>query len=545
MLTITKLKMWKDPGYTRQCVEVPPVGSWKLPGTPDYTSSEDLRPRRGSTLSAMELPLSYLAVHDMSYLYMEIEDGVTPTPNTMKIFGWITHIEEIASSAEAVRIEWTPDYWRTYADDATFGKGVITRCNNATYKRPYESQPRKMVYSKSVDPFYDANNVEVMFVMMVSETSGNDVTGFSFYYSGLDWVDPNDAHTRSPKLTEVYGGLIDEVTGVIPSSIIGCWILPSGIATFNSLFGPNYTVVTTTYGGDDVIVRKSTGAGDHPITSNVTVTGLSGYLSDDMNKCVLVNPYGDVESVLPWGYGFTSNAIDIVTNLSSEGITVYIIQHGLDFKSALSEGNFLSFSGLPVPVNTNAWSEYAYTYQRSYDKRIAEIQRNQQTVSGLTGIGQSAVGGAVAGAMSGSGPIGAIVGASLGLISPVVNYYASGYFNDELQKETDKLISNQTSNMIMAGGGPAWNELIGGWRIIQLTADTVSATEYSQFVSNEGYTTEIPVNDPSASFTAGGPLQIQNLVVTGAIPPEAKTYIKNILSNGVRIVENNPSGVVP
>ena len=141
MLTITKLKMWKDPGYTRQCVEVPPVGSWKLPAVPDYTSSEDLRPRRGSTLSAMELPLSYLAVHDMSYLYMEIEDGVTPTPNTMKIFGWIVSVEEIASANEAVRITWTPDYWRTYADDAVFGKGVITRCNNSTYKRPFQTQP--------------------------------------------------------------------------------------------------------------------------------------------------------------------------------------------------------------------------------------------------------------------------------------------------------------------------------------------------------------------------------------------------------------------
>ena len=66
-LTITKLKMWKDPGYTRECVEVPPRGSWKLPAA-DYVASENLRPRKGSTLTAVELPLPYLQVMDMSYL---------------------------------------------------------------------------------------------------------------------------------------------------------------------------------------------------------------------------------------------------------------------------------------------------------------------------------------------------------------------------------------------------------------------------------------------------------------------------------------------
>lgn len=544
MLTIKKLKMWKDPKYTRQCVEVPPLGSWKLPA-PNYISGEDLRPRRGSTLSAMELPLSYLAVHDMSYLYMEIEDGVTPTPNTMKIFGWILSVTETASANEAVRIEWTPDYWRTYANDATYGKGTITRCNNATYKRPYETQPRKMLYSKSLNPFNAFPGPGNAFLMMVSEYTGNDLTGFSFYYAELDVV---ESGFRTPKTSEVYGGLIDEVTGVVPSSIIGCWIIPATIIKSGNIFTPGWTTIDIVYGGEHVQCLKKQGISDTPIISGVTITGLSGYLSDDMNKCISINPYGNIESVLPWGFGFASDVADLITDLSADGVNIYLIEHGISPEVALSQGNYLKFSGIPVPVNTNAWSEYAYTYQRSYDKRIAEIQRNQQLVSGLTGVSQSIIGGAIAGATKGSvagAGVGAVAGGISSVIGSVAGYFTQGKFNDELQKETDKLVSNQSSNILIGGAGLGWKELIKGWKIVQLTADSVSATEYSQHITNDGYTTEIPVGNPNSFLTAGGPLQIQNLVLTGAIPPEAKTYIKNILSNGVRIVENNPSGVVP
>ena len=82
-ITITKLKMWKNPGYTKGCVEVPPAGSKKLPA-PDYTSTANLRPRKNGTISAIELPLSFCQVFDMSYLYMEFEDNAH---NQCKVFG--------------------------------------------------------------------------------------------------------------------------------------------------------------------------------------------------------------------------------------------------------------------------------------------------------------------------------------------------------------------------------------------------------------------------------------------------------------------------
>ena len=69
--------------------------------------------------------------------------------------------------------------------------------------------------------------------------------------------------------------------------------------------------------------------------------------------------------------------------------------------------------------------------------------------------------------------------------------------------------------------------------------------EYTAKVTNDGYTVDIPVGSASAFVTAGGPLQVQNMMISGTIPPQAKTYIKNIMANGIRIVENNPSGTDP
>ena len=559
MLTITKLKMWKDPGYTRQCVEVPPVGSKKLP-LPDYVSSEPLRPRRGALLNAVELPLSYLEVHDMSYLYMEISDG-QQTPNTMSVFGWILSVEETASSSEAVVIRWTPDYWRTYSASATFGKGTVTRCANDSYKRPFLTQPRRWDAKKFVNPFGASG--QYAFILMASESvaqnilyefppgSGNTYpvrvgteTSFSYYWETLGYN--FGSNTRTPTLEEMFSGRIDEMLpNVIPESIIGCWIVPYGIIS-GSLFSDT-TQVTKTYGGATIRVNKSKGLRS---ASPAIVTGLTNLVdvgSDDMKKCIAVDPFGNETGMLPWGMKFTSSTVYTMTNITPEGITFYVFPEA-DFWNEMVEGYYLSFNAISVPVNSNAWSEYVYSGKREYEKRTAEIQRNQQAVAGYAGTGQSLVGGAIAGATKGSiaGALGgAVAGGISSIIGTTAGYFAQGYFNDEIQRETDKLVANQVSNLLMPGESPIFTQMVGNWNIVQLEADAVSLAEYTAKISNDGYTVEIPVGTPSAFLTAGGPLQIQNLVLTGSIPPEAKTYIKNILSNGVRIVENNPSGVVP
>lgn len=533
-LTITKLKMWKDPGYTRECVEVPPAGSWKMPAA-DYVSSENLRPRKGSTLTAVELPLPYLQVMDMSYLYIEVEDGVTPTPNTVKLFGWIVSIEEIASSNEAVRITWTVDYWRSYSDKAVFGKGTITRCDNATYKRPYITQPRKWV----VDTSYQVSEYEGNYFLLIATEGSGATTKFAYYFGPIE---PTFEQSSWGGMTssELWSGKVTERLNLDPDNVVGCWMIPENPVHWSTAYSdfdpahPDYQIYKS-YGFQSVEWSKSL-----PLKS-----------SDDLTRAVMINPFGNLDSELPWGFSLGSSSspssVNALLNVSTEGADVYYYPSGEGTK-ALATGHFLIAHGVSIPILSNAWASYNYSGQRSYDKRLAEIQRNQQAVSGFSSVGSSMIGGAIAGATKGSvgGAIaGAVAGGTSSIIGTTVNYFAQGWFNDELQKETDKLVSNQAVNVNIGGSGQAWEGLNKAWSFVQLKGDTVSLAEYSSHITNDGYTVEIPVGNPDAFVLAGGPLQIQNLMVSGAIPPEAKTYIKNILSNGVRIVENNPTGVVP
>ena len=148
-LTITKLKMWKDPGYTRGCLEVPPVGSKKLPATPDYSlaASDTLRPHKGSTLTELHLPLSFTQVFGMSYLYIEATDGA----GSVSLFGWITSVDQRSTSAEGVTIRWDVDWWRSFAGDATYTHLHVTKTNDGSYSRPLNTRPRRWVYKDKIN----------------------------------------------------------------------------------------------------------------------------------------------------------------------------------------------------------------------------------------------------------------------------------------------------------------------------------------------------------------------------------------------------------
>lgn len=544
MFTITKLKMWKNPGYTRGCLEVPPRGSWKLPN-PDYTSVEDLRPRRGSTLSAIELPLSYLEVFEMSYLYMEATDSKN---NTTRLFGWILSIEEIASANEAVRITWEVDYWRTYSQDAIFGSGTITRCKDATYKRPYRTVPRY----KLIDRSHSLTGAELYFLIARSiKDSDDNITAFSYEYERLG---QDDGTYVTISLEDMFSGKLDEYMGIDPESILNAWILPRDPSDyFSNAVWQTKTVGSSTYGWWRSFKPRS-----NRRSYNLSSYFPNGLKSDDMQSVVTLDAYGNIASMLPWGMSLDPESLYITADISPENVCFYITDESVDSdgNEVFTEGRFLKIEGVNVPLNSNAFSSYYYSGMREYDKRNAEIQRNQQAVSGLTSSISGATGGAIAGAIAGAtgGPVGAIGGAILGTIGPLigtgVNYLSSGYFNDEYQDEKDKLYSNQVSTLLKSGVGLGWWAISGQnsyniWKIAILKADPVSLAEYTSDTYINGYAVEINTNNTLTYINNGGPLQIRNLNITGSIPPQAKQSIKDKLLNGVRIVENNPAGVNP
>ena len=534
-ITITKLKMWRNPGYTKGCLEAPPPGSWKLPA-PDYTSIENLRPRKDQVLGAVELPLSFIQVFEMSYLYMEASDSGN---NSIKIFGWIESVEQSATANEAVIIRWSPDYWRTYSGSATFGKGTITRCNNATYMRPSGIQPRRWKVNKKERLLGTYGGTSKYINVIYSETLGG-VT----YIRYASWEEnvtiTSGGNTyRTVSLEELYSGVLDEALHISPNTISAVFISTAPPFVYS-------TGILKTYSTYAWYIASIT-------SSMVSVTSdFSGtYTSDDMHRTVIVDPYGTIVWELPWGMSIKTHTAFFDLGTISAQLMVYFTTQDGESLSDFTPGAVGLLAMLPLinaPVNSNAWSEYSYTYAREYDKQNREIARNQKAVSSLANVGSSAIGGAVAGSIvaPGIGTVaGAVGGGAASLIGTGIDYVASGYFNDQLQNETDKYYSNQSANMLMPAGGSGWRNLNNDWSIVELIGDTVSVTEHSSFISNNGYKTEIAVGNPNSFLTAGGALQIINLTVTGSIPPAAKQAIKSLLESGLRIVENNPSGVIP
>ena len=537
-LTISKLKMWKDPGYTRNCLEMPPAGSKKLPSTPDYTLAADqtLRPHKGSTLTELHLPISFSQTFGMSYLYIEATDGA----GSVSLFGWITSIDQRSTAAEGVTIRWDVDWWRSYSGSITWGSGIVTRCNDSTYKRPYPTHPRRWKIGKIV-PLTSEN---LWACVVFNSTSGtppitkiNYITwqfGKSLEYNGNTY----DAIS----LDQLMTGVLDEALGISPSAITGVFIMP-----FNPKSG-NYHYVTTSIGK----IWYIEGLGD-TIYYNQLLATADQITTDDMNMGVIVDPYGSIIANVP--YGVTVEGYNLYMDVGTNDAKCYlsIFKPG-DVTPVLNSrykgpiGEVLPLTSIKAPVNSNAYSEYVYSGQRDYDILTAQMQRDENRIKGWAGVGANSASGAMGGAIAGKGVgagIGAIGGAILGGLNTEIDYQLQTGFDDWYQNAKDALYANQTSNILIGAGGEAFTSLYYQWSFVQLTADDTSLAEYTNDIALNGYETNVSTSSVSSYIAGGGPLQIINLNLTGNAPPQAKQFIKNKLQSGVYIVENNPSGVAP
>ena len=550
-LTITKLKMWKDPGYTRNCLEVPPAGSQKLPAVPDYTlaADETLRSHKGSTLTELHLPISFTQTFGMSYLYIEATDGA----GSVSLFGWITSIEQRSTAAEGVTIRWDVDWWRSYSGSITWGTGTVIRCDDSTYKRPYPTQPRQWKvtnYEKICRSWSDYETYPYWVVVIYTVKVSDVVTAIDTYFWQANFstakTETQGGNTYyAVPLDRVFEGSLPGLLGLNPDQITSIYICPHAPAS------PTWsgTTLTHTAEGKNWFAYRA----DTNLATQQSTTFLKTYESNDMKKAVIVDPTGAVVYTLPWGYStnedyYLLDSGTVGCNLNIQFRTSGNTPTGVETAPL---GMTASLPCISAPLCSNGWSSYVYSGQRAYDMEVKSIQREENAVSGLIGMGSSALGGGIGGAMAGKGAgagIGAAAGALGSIIGTAIQYDQAARFNDMYQKATDKLHANQTSTVLQSAGGIAFLNTVatvGHWYIVQLEADDTSATEYSNDVALNGYETDIPTSSVSSFITGGGPLQIINLNLTGSTPPQAKQYIKDKLSAGVYIVENNPSGVAP
>lgn len=565
MLTITKLKMWKDTGYSRECVEVPPAGSRKLPAA-DWTADGPIRPHKDSTLQSLELPLKYSEVMDMSYMYAEFSDSSGPDdiPNTFSIFGWILNVELIACSQDTVRIRWTPDYWRTYSSGMDLNRGIIRRIDPTTtigrlIRRPYPVKPvmRNPDFTQQIG---DADR----WVVVIHTVTENGRTTINYKFWQPDGVSKAwSGHTFYPmSWKEIYSGLIEEYLNLDAKAIIGVFVVP--FAPLNEdhrseqyLHDNDYTYARYCY--------SVSGATMTPDIYEVDFQLSTVLEADDLNEIAVTDAQGNIAGRLPYGFAATGYYcyIDVGTASVNAVIVFKIRQNAdLDVWGQLNAGQgvtgcSVTIPGIPVPVTENAYQSYNYSGQRTYEIEQKRLQREQAAISGYLNVGGSVAGGAIAGAMAG-GPIGGAVGAAAGasssLIGTTANYYVSRAFDDQMQDATEQLYASQANNIALPGMGLGWlrgylSGTSAGWYIIRMTADDGFKTAYTHEIAYRGiecYAAWQPsMTLPLDIFTYTGPLQMTDAKVDGDIPPTAKSAIKTKLESGINIVELNPTGTDP
>ena len=566
-LTITKLKMWKNPGYTRGCVEVPPAGSKKLPSTPDYSlpSGKTLRPHKDSILTSLRVPLSYSQLFDMSYLYIEASDGA----GTIKLFGWIDAITMIASSNENILIDWSVDWWRSYSGSATFGAGIVARCNDATYKRPRSLQPRLRLVNSTTRLFGSRPNTEPLgmwTVVVIELTTTYQTTTVYTTIEKLAWpsyssvnVGPNGKVSMS--LISCYEGRIDEMLTKWMASmedanykynydVIAAYATPikpdtgikwSGTAWIkDGLLSPDVVEVGTFAFFRDVL--------HYPTSTNYyQYTPGSAITTDDEHQYVITDFDGNIAATIPWG-----TKISCINAFNDIGVAGGYIKLAIwdtvrsDINTRLGcEGRLVSIPLPTIPITANYWSDYILSGQREFNIENRKIAHDEEAWKSGISEGKSFFDNLF------SNPLNAISGAISGPAAIAGNYMVNEHFGDKITAIEDMTSSRQKNTLQLSGMSLFWIELrtenanVAGPYLVDMKMDTVSAAEYTAEISTMGYETQIPAASCSAFVTAGGPLKINQLVVTGSIPPQAKSAIKALLDNGVRIVENNPSGVAP
>lgn len=123
----------------------------------------------------------------------------------------------------------------------------------------------------------------------------------------------------------------------------------------------------------------------------------------------------------------------------------------------------------------------------------------------------------------------------VGLAGAAVDYATTQYFNGRLQSAEDSLKVKQIDSIQLPGDGWDWLWFGTGISIVALRPDAYSVNRYNQDVFLNGVKVSEPTSDCTSLVKAGGPLQIQQAIVTGDIPSQARKYIANRLSDGVRI----------
>lgn len=542
--------------YTEESYHRPLIGSGSSNNINSYLGTElhdivGVTPRKGKEFSEMEVPLSYPQLMGMTDKkiprLMHIYGGTTDN-----LMGWIDGFEPVATKgpSQNTRILWHIDWWLTAMmfayqkklspglnrDAVSFGVGTFKR-GPAGMARPDPSAPRTWKFSQKTNIVRKVNNINdqdgpytiVLFTSSVAGPNNTSYTRLHVAFWGLQQTQITPTADKIP-VQRVYDGLLEEMMNLAPSSIVGVWFSPVPPCDYSSATIRTHTFDNRLYGWYQY------DAGSVPPTT-YHYTFVNPIATTDTEKYLVVDPLGTVYGTLPWG--LEADRMVLSVDVGSAGAWLNV-----DFKNGAvtdewGEGRKMQLPLISAPVTSNDRSDYILSGQEEYDRTMARIQQEQNLMSGIAGIGGSAIGGAVAGTVAAPG-VGTIAGAVSGLASGTIgaaaNYWIQGETDRKSRNALDTLLSNQISNVIISGGGSNWYWTYAGkWYLVKMVRDPLSKGELETEQAEKGYVCDTFTTNCTPTIQSGGPVRIEGLEVKGDIPKVGRLAIAAMFARGVHL----------
>lgn len=593
MATAT-VEIWRDTGFTEGSVEVPSKTS-SLP-SPTFTFTNVNTPRK-DMFSTLKLAHAYEDLYDCSYLRvtLDMNNGADVT-----VYGWIDSVTCASDTAGYPNtvIKWHPDFWRTYINDAHFGRGIVT-------KRPYGSDCPPQVYPyrfkdvQTTTTLVDNGSIWWVVFKFVDKFLNKTTSCIGcfpidssdsmryFEISAPNMHNTNETVTvKTIPFAYLALGMFEELLELDPKTLISVYLCP-----FDPL-GCTQSGSTFTKSGAYAYKTKEWNppigffvyTSDTPFHEYTTTT--TGLRTDDVFTTLITDFMGNSVGAIPWGFTVDTWKYRLVMDANQAYVDLRGMPKYTEYGVTVTEtrgtmtpvlGTDYTIPLIPVEITENALASYVYSGQRNADRAAMISSGLSAMTGGLINIPTSAAEGynlslvngeRIRAAMTASDyefqvENGADLGVTMGQASEAYrNLRMSDRATSAMMKasvigsglgavanagvsllssavqydQKQRQVAAQSNNLIMMGTG--FDMFTYGQPITAVTMmpDAYSRNVREKDLAMNGASVSEPVEDITSLIDAGGPLQIMNPVVTGPIPTPAKEYIKQRLESGVRII---------
>lgn len=572
-MTSATVSVWKDCGYTEGAYIVPSQSD-TLPN-PDFTFTLPSIPR-DTLFSSFNVKHPYSDLYDCSYLRISYDFN---NGNDITLYGWIESVGCMSDTADSpnTTVKWHVDLWRTYLSKASFGAGTVMRRlpNNDD---PPQTYPFKTSLVQDIKTELIPKNIYSDFYWaIINLTTGTGTKTSTTFCWPVNIKNPTQSYNvsgsavsgQAPSYFQTMTGAFDELLGLDPTAIYGAWLSPISPADFT--FSNNQFVMNpwTVYNGSKGYYAFRTYASGTESNYYTERSVSVNAKTRDTSQAVVTDYDANAILTLPWGVQVMRSYYRLINADVSVYISFRFTTRDSELIDASANGLSCAIPLKTLPLTENAKSSYIYSGQQEYDREQMQIARQQSFISALTGGGQSAANTAIMSQIGSTktviegrykiddngepvpfGPQGLTnttmsrVGANYAFagmlgataIGATIDYGMAGYFNDRTMDNTLGYMAQKTAAMTLPSSGTDW--LIYGRTpsLVTLVWDRYSIDQRENDLLMYGARVHETHDDCQSIIDAGGPLQINNLNVTGAIPVQAKNYFRRRFSDGVKIV---------